>query len=157
MLASLHRVLAPFFTFVQRLLFVEVQQLSGALISGSTALSFFNEETYPDSDLDVFVDFEWHIPVFEFLEDAGYQYLPRDGQPDTLQDIIDERIPPCNHAPGISFNAPGDYQGHTVVKVLNFTRTESSRRVQVILTRGCPLLSIFQFHSSESTFLCVYM
>ncbi len=149
MLASLVRVLSPFFNHAERILFGEAQRLSGLLISGSVALSFFNEETYPDSDLDLFVDFERRLPVFEFLEEAGYQYTKRIGQPPTLEAVIDGRAHSRPESFGITFSTPGDYPGHHVVTVINFRRVDSERIVQVVLTRGLPLYSILQFHSSE--------
>ncbi|KAF5362643.1 hypothetical protein D9758_009555 [Tetrapyrgos nigripes] len=48
----------------------------GLLVSGSTALQFFSDVVYPDSDLDTYVELVKFRPYADFLLEIGYVFDP---------------------------------------------------------------------------------
>ena len=70
------RLLSRYFTPAEILCFRELQCVTGALISGSTAVQFFDRETYPDSDLDVYVEHRYVRTLTDWLVKIGYKYKP---------------------------------------------------------------------------------
>ncbi|EEB88744.1 hypothetical protein MPER_13245 [Moniliophthora perniciosa FA553] len=70
------RVFFPDPDFIAK--FRKIQHVTGALISGSQALSFFNREQYQDSDLDIFVKWDRLTPLHLLLTSTGYDYQPQE-------------------------------------------------------------------------------
>ncbi|KJA24233.1 hypothetical protein HYPSUDRAFT_538032 [Hypholoma sublateritium FD-334 SS-4] len=70
------RLLSRYFSPAEINRFRELQYRTGALISGSTALQFFDSNTYPDSDLDVYVEHRFVRTLTDWLVDIGYKYTP---------------------------------------------------------------------------------
>lgn len=161
MLASLIRILLPFFSWLYLPLFVEMQKLTGLLISGSVALSFFNDQFYCSSDLDLYVDFDRRGAALEFLLKAGYQYKPRPEQDPKLENAVLLRSSQLaifpTHTTMVTFAVHSDYSGKTIMAVLNFQRPGHENIVQVILTYGTPVRCILEFHSSTCTSIYNYM
>ncbi|PBK94470.1 hypothetical protein ARMGADRAFT_927447 [Armillaria gallica] len=143
MLASLIRILLPFFSWPYLLLFVEMQKLTGLLISGSAALYFFNDQFYCLSDLDLYVDFDRRDAVIEFLLKAGYQYKPRPNQDPKLENTAllhsSQLAIFTMHTTTVTFVVQSDYSGKTIMAVLNFQRLGHENVIQVILTHGTPV------------------
>ncbi len=148
MLWSLKNILKPFFLPDQQSCFVEMQRVTGLIIGGSRAMLLFTEEVFEGADIDMLVQFERRDPVFEFLQEVGYQYTPRIGQTNYLEGLRDDGDVPLTIAPTISFSSGDGYKGQTIFGVLDFTRTGVKEKIQIILTRGTPVYCILQFHSS---------
>ncbi|KAK1230340.1 hypothetical protein PQX77_006571 [Marasmius sp. AFHP31] len=147
------RVLSRFFDPEDIRRFRILQYHVGFLVSGSTALSFFEREVYDNSDLDVYVDLQYAIFIADFLERSGYIYQPyqtdfrhqRDKYPDELDDAINQFFQELDELgrEELSWNR---YPWGGVVDVLRFRRGE--REVQIILCEGSPLGVILGFHST---------
>ncbi|KAK0452790.1 uncharacterized protein EV420DRAFT_1273623 [Desarmillaria tabescens] len=148
MLWSLQNILSPFFSACEQLLFIQIQCLIGFIISGSMALSFFMEIIFEEADLDLYIEFGRRIPVFEFMLQAGYIYMPRLKQNPSLEDIIDKGDMTIMNPPKVTFSSAGDYKGQTIIAMLDFVCPGSERKVQIMLTRGTPIYCVLQFHST---------
>ncbi|KAJ6510879.1 hypothetical protein C8R45DRAFT_814686 [Mycena sanguinolenta] len=78
---SVDRLLTPFFGDTAKIKqFRELQCRTDTVISGSTALQFFNRLTWPNSDLDLYVPHASAALVARFLRDSGYAFRPRDSK-----------------------------------------------------------------------------
>jgi hypothetical protein len=144
---QLEHVLGPYFTSPQILEFRRLQFETGMFISGSTALQFFDRTAYPDSDLDLYVDRKFHAPIALWLERIGYAYSPPEGS--TPQSNV------FTLAQAIGVNAhhvpqpiTSEYAGASFI--YNFQKSNSSRRIQLILsqTDRPPIEMLLNFHSS---------
>ncbi|KAK7038816.1 hypothetical protein VNI00_010446 [Paramarasmius palmivorus] len=91
-------ILLPFFTLQEIRASRILQYTYGVLISGSTALSFFEREVHPDTDLDIYVDVRFCAIVAHFLIGSGYRYAPGESrekkQPGNLEDAIEKAVRP---------------------------------------------------------------
>ncbi|KAL0056852.1 hypothetical protein AAF712_016535 [Marasmius tenuissimus] len=150
---QVERVLSRFFGPEDIRRFRILQYHVGFLISGSTALSFFEREVYENADLDVYVDLKYAIFIADFLERIGYIYEPyrtdfrhqRDKYPDELDDAINQFSQELDELGREELNW-NRYPWGGVVDVLHFRRGE--REVQIILCEGSPLGVILGFHST---------
>lgn len=141
----IERLLSPFFSDCDR--FRELQCRTGLLISGSTALQLFDRTTYPEADLDLYVDSRWATEVVLYVRDQErYQFRPTRAQ----KDQIPERA--LEAGPGVradSSSAYGEgYASGGIAGVLNFSK--GAQRLQIIASKGAPLSVVLRFHSSES-------
>ncbi|KAJ7678347.1 hypothetical protein B0H17DRAFT_1235975 [Mycena rosella] len=114
--------------------FQRMQARSATLISGSTALQFFNRLTYPGSDLDLYA----HGPAAEFpvrfLLSNGYTFDPRKSQDaDALA-----QLPASVRDKGPS------YLGRGIADVLDFHK--GSKKIQLIIAESTPMETILSFH-----------
>ncbi|KAJ7450074.1 hypothetical protein B0H11DRAFT_1928451 [Mycena galericulata] len=142
---SITRLLSPFFgdpSEVAR--FRETQAQTATVISGSTALQFFNRLTYPDSDLDLYAYRELaYLPV-HFLLDNGYTYNPRES-PDPDQ-------PSRSQDPDVFvqlFEAAQrtiSYLGRGIADVLDFRKGD--KKIQLIIATSTPMEIILSFHAT---------
>ncbi|KAK7047660.1 hypothetical protein VNI00_006428 [Paramarasmius palmivorus] len=130
-----------------------LQYTTGCLISGSTALSFFERKTFSGSDLDLYVDFRFAIHMTDFLVSSGFTYHPfeseRKQQAKDLAgalEAMDNRI--GTRIENETIEGFGEYIGTGIVDVFSFTR--HGEKVQVIATGDAPspLDVIFKFHST---------
>ncbi len=80
-------------------------------------MSLFTEEVFEGADIDMLVQFERRDPVFEFLQEVGYQYTPRIGQTNYLEGLRDDGDVPLTIAPTISFSSGDGYEGQTIFGV----------------------------------------
>jgi hypothetical protein len=162
--ASLHTsILSKFFSPAEAAVFRTIQAATGALISGSSALQFFERVEWEGSDLDLYTELKFTRRFINFLVKCGYVYVPYEHQQDGLaaqQDI---------HEAG--------YFEHGIADVLNFQKvvpkemadeinvdqvsdgkqgkeeeTEDIRTVQVIVAWGSTMDVILDFHSSETCY-----
>ncbi|KAJ3925892.1 MAG: hypothetical protein NXY57DRAFT_1030718 [Lentinula lateritia] len=145
----IEQVLAPFFDQKEIDELRLLQYRTGILISGSTALQFFDLVVYPDSDLDLYVELRHCRPLAEFLADVGYQFQPTPRQRSTFDEAL---------AFTLSLNFAGtqnlhdeeeDFQGYVnngIASVYNFSR--GSKRIQVITSHTCSMDVILSFHST---------
>ncbi len=147
---SLTNILMPFFLPDHHTCFIEMQQLTGLIITRSMVISFFTKHIYESSDLDLYIQFERRKLVFKFLQDIGYKYESQWGQKKDLAELIDKGNGVLTVQPKIWFGSGKDYQGQMIIGVLNFLWPGEQMKVQIVLTRGTPMYSVLQFHSSES-------
>ncbi|PBK83766.1 hypothetical protein ARMGADRAFT_1037601 [Armillaria gallica] len=129
-------ILTPFFLPDHHARFIEMQRLTGLIITGSMAISFFTEH------------FKRRELVFKFLQDIGYKYERQWGQKKDLAELIDEGDGALTVQLKIWFGSGEDYQGQTIIGVLNFLQPGKQMKVQIVLTQGTPMYSVLQFHST---------
>ncbi|KAF7333505.1 DUF607-domain-containing protein [Mycena venus] len=134
---SLPRLLSPFFgdaTKVQQ--FRQMQSRTGTIISGSTALQFFNRLTWTDSDLDIYVPRVSAALAVIFIMENGYTYNPRKSQDKNVSAQLSVSVS----------DRPPSYLGRGIADVLDFHKGE--RKIQVIVATTTPLEIILSFHST---------
>ncbi|GJE97278.1 hypothetical protein PsYK624_134940 [Phanerochaete sordida] len=140
--------IAHFFT--APLAFRSLQARTGALISGSNALQFFDRVHYPEADLDIYCAYEARAEVgWWLIEREGYTFKPHSRQDASFHVALEQaRVPgtPAAH-PYSRLKA--------VSAVYTFTkRVENARgpsrwlKVQIIVAYNCPMEAIFDFHST---------
>lgn len=145
------RFLGQYFTFDEIIHFREFQAITGTIISGSTAVQFFERDVYTPSDLDLYVEHQAARPMTQWLESIGYSFVPQqDGEFQTLQMGLEKSADFKTADPlGISALTDGLQKGYfDAVAVLDFKKL-SRPNIQVITSRGPPLEMVLNFHSSE--------
>ncbi|KAF7340793.1 NADPH-dependent methylglyoxal reductase GRE2 [Mycena sanguinolenta] len=132
---NVDHLLIPFFGDAAKAnQFRELQRQTQTVISGSTALQFFNRLTWPDSDLDLYVPHASAAFIVLFLRDSGYAFRPREIQrKDPSLQLFDD--------------GPKDYHERGIIDVLDFHN--ESKKIQVIIF-GTPssMEVIAGFHST---------
>ena len=122
--------------------FRTLQGRTNTLISGSTALQFFDRSYYPSSDLDLYTPMEHQLEVGDWLIHEGYVFRPSESQPGTFKaaafDIIKKGGIPS-------------YTWRGACGVFNFIRSfgTTEKKVQMIVASNSPMEIILSFHSSE--------
>ncbi|TFK63309.1 hypothetical protein BDN72DRAFT_803392 [Pluteus cervinus] len=153
---SITNLLGRYFSPTDVLGFRFLQAQTRTVISGSSALQFFERVYYPESDLDIYVEARRVEPVAEWLTYAGYELLPDplEGQVASLDERLlklDKKM--REHCPGMFKQSlveeEGTYLGRCMVKVYNYYRKiDPTKRIQLILTYNSPLELILAFHST---------
>lgn len=105
------------------------------IISGSTALGFFDRTEYSNANLDLFVDHRFRRPIVIWLKSIGYNFLPRHELTSLSVALEVEPIP--------------DQNLPTSILVFDFIHTNHLSKIQLITTSASPLEVILRFHSSE--------
>lgn len=169
---SLDPILEPFIPSEHIPAFRRLQGESGLVISGSVALQFFTRVTYPESDLDLYVEYAHAFEVGNWLErDVGCTAQNYHGKPQrfyqtyfdwTASDAQHHRFifqRPCHTAlPGSGGNAvPGDpahstrgnYSFKGIRAIVSFLSPVHSRKIQLIICRRNVMEVILGFHSSK--------
>ena len=124
--------------------FHHLQASTGTIISGSTALQFFDRTYYHDSDLDLYVPLVWRARVGHYLLDQGYTFAPNPRQKSHFDDAVQEERVLSNKA------FYGNFKG--IASVFNFKKCTSRNetlKVQVIVAARSPMEIILRFHSSK--------
>jgi len=178
---KLENVLGKYFTTDQILRFRHLQATTGMIISGSTALQFFERVVYPESDLDLYVEHRYMRPIALWLASIGYIYTPNDKKPmsqqhdtnhdndlntvsptlPTLEEALDAEPPrrpayPIGYGqyPQIFFCAT--HMGYlSASSILNFekgSKFHEHRKIQIITSPHSPLEMILNFHSSAYSY-----
>ncbi|KAK7682829.1 hypothetical protein QCA50_014213 [Cerrena zonata] len=136
---NINRILSRFLT--SPLAFRQMQARTGALLSGSAALQFFDRSYYPESDLDIYADFKHRIEVGEFLFKEGYEFKPEREQSHDFHTAVSAYQPP-----------PFDnYEFKGVCAVLTFIKKwddGKAVKAQMIVTKNNPMEAILGFHST---------
>ncbi|KAI0076948.1 hypothetical protein K474DRAFT_1662339 [Panus rudis PR-1116 ss-1] len=141
---DINKLLSRFFD--DPVAFRSMQAKTATLISGSTALQFFDRSFYPDSDLDLYVWMKHRIDVGKWLMSAGYVFQPNSSQdPKFNKAIMDDRV---TTAEGL-----GLYSGMVgVAGVFTFVKpTQEGKvplKVQMIVAVHAPMEIILYFHST---------
>jgi hypothetical protein len=110
--------------------FVKMMKETHAVISGSTALQFFDRTIYQRADLDLYLDSRylgvWKSKVFGF----GYKLVPRVERKETPSD--------------------SGYPCFEEIDTLDSFKHEGTNKViQLMATKASPVRAILDFHSSE--------
>ena len=139
---NVDRILTRYFTNPNA--FRYLQGWTGTLISGSSALQFFDRSFYPLSDLDLYVSKGWGPEVGHFLLQEGYSFVPGQKQHPTFDSALTE--------PRVQNNAAlyGNFKGISGVFTFENTGRGGTRKVQVMLAVRTPIEVILRFHSSMS-------
>ncbi|KAK7444300.1 hypothetical protein VKT23_015312 [Stygiomarasmius scandens] len=116
-------------------MFRSVQALTGAVISGSTALQFFARAHWTASDLDVYVEHSSGYLMALFLISIGYDFEPTNSQNWSISDAYDQ----------INLTEVYD-DGRGFACVFNFHR--GSSKIQLITATYSPIDIILNFHST---------
>ncbi|KDQ52179.1 hypothetical protein JAAARDRAFT_139328 [Jaapia argillacea MUCL 33604] len=135
---NINRVLQKFFT--DPLTFRSLQARTSTLISGSTALQFFDRTTYPDSDLDLYVYKEWTEEICRWLIRVGYVYTPKFDQD---EDVL--------VAANVKISTVRLYKMRGVYNILDFFKPRMGKpdlKIQVITAERTPMQIILHFHST---------
>jgi hypothetical protein len=119
----------PYFENEQIASFRQLKSATGTIISGSTALQFFDRTRYPNSDLDIYVEARYSGDMMEWFFDKGFKLELRPG----LEHI--------GHT----------YFGMTygIATIFNIFRSGDSHRIQLITTVHSPMRCILRYHSSK--------
>lgn len=125
-------------SFARPIEFREMQQHTGALVSGSTALQLFERTTYHGSDLDVYVERRYSPAAVRFVRDRE-QYLLKTTK--HCVNVLEE--PLSDMVNRVSYD---DYVAKGISEVLTFVNDD--RHVQVIIAERSPMEIILNFHSS---------
>ncbi|KIK58688.1 hypothetical protein GYMLUDRAFT_135532, partial [Collybiopsis luxurians FD-317 M1] len=139
---SVSQVLSRFFNADEITQFRVIQALTGLLISGSIALQFLQRESYPGSDLDLYVEHCFARIVGHFLMSLQYVFHPRTAQ-DSNFDIAITSI----RLSGVEANPLHQYPAFHIAGVYDFTKG-NDQRIQLITAVFSPLDIILNFHST---------
>ncbi|KAF9072632.1 hypothetical protein BDP27DRAFT_1261411, partial [Rhodocollybia butyracea] len=149
---QIEKVLLRYFNQSEIDQFRMIQYDTGTLISGSTALQFFDLTVYEDSDLDLYVDIRYCSSLAKFLLRIGYKFQPFKHQKlkfdealaETISDDVDLQVRRSEDQEWQeSFE---EYGSCGIATVFNFVR--GGRMVQVIVSEKCAMDVILTFHST---------
>lgn len=140
---NINILLARYFTDPME--FCRLQPCTGTLISGSTALQFFDRSYYPGSDLDLYVPLAWRKSVGRYLLDQGYMFVPNRTPKSIFASAVKEKRLLTNKG------VYGNFKGITAVFTFRKHSTHGEElQVQVIVAVRSPMEVILRFHSSMS-------
>ncbi|KAF9456065.1 hypothetical protein BDZ94DRAFT_1276577 [Collybia nuda] len=141
--------LSRFFTPEEIILFRYCQSNTGMLISGSTALQFFDRSEYEESDLDLYVEHRYAALIGKWLQRIGYTFVAREQHQSSAFDGAHSDTPSGNHVDqGIFSSSLEGYFGRGVAGVFNFHKFFPDRKIQLITSLYSPLEVILHFHST---------
>ena len=139
---NIEKILSRYFTNPSSFRFL--QACTGTLISGSTALQFFDRAFYPESDLDLYVSKAWRVEVGRFLLQSGYTFVPYTRQRSTFElAISDTRVT-------TSTALYGNFRG--ISGVFNFEKKGirgETLKIQLMVAVRSPVEPILCYHSSK--------
>ncbi|KAJ7591811.1 hypothetical protein C8J56DRAFT_931784 [Mycena floridula] len=121
---------------------------TGLIISGSTALQFFDRTLYEESDMDLYVQDSFCREVSHFLVATGYEFVPRDyqGLGKTLDQVINGRMDKKIDTAEPLGDEYDDDVTHGIARVFDFHLGE--RKIQLITAVKTPFDVIFRYHST---------
>jgi len=150
---DIKRMLSPYFSEEDIKSFRLVQLITGAVISGSTAVQFFDRTTYPGSDLDIYVEHQYCRDVAYWLVSRGYEYKP--SKPDQPKSFVEAfKSWNGNEIFPLFLQDAAGYADHGVDNIFDFFKSGSERKIQLISAKACPIEVILNFHSSMFYFTC---
>ncbi|RPD52517.1 hypothetical protein L227DRAFT_514713 [Lentinus tigrinus ALCF2SS1-6] len=128
--------------------FRSLQARTGILISGSTALQFFDRSLYADSGLDLFVHKPHRREIGRWLLQSGYTFVPESYQdPDFEITIFDS----------ISLSPDDLHALDGIASMLTFVRrsatsdegcTDRTRTIRLVIAENTPMDVILSTHST---------
>ncbi|KAJ3831019.1 hypothetical protein F5878DRAFT_123942, partial [Lentinula raphanica] len=120
---NISHILLPYLNDVEIKEFRGIQASTGMVISGSSALQFFNRETYDTEhhhpDLDTYCLLGKCDVVGRWLLSTGYEYHPRRNQLQSFQDDFDKKQSTSN-TPADTDLVSEHYPSRTFIAVWNF-------------------------------------
>ncbi|KAF9523241.1 hypothetical protein CPB83DRAFT_878066 [Crepidotus variabilis] len=132
--SNIENFLCKYFSSSQVAHFRLLQSRTQMIISGSTALQFFERVQYPDSDLDIYVEHDHKEEIVAWLLQIGYVFEPRRNM--SLREEMASAV-----------TTPLDgYLG--MVNVYNFYKNKPERKIQLITSYRSPLHIILRYHST---------
>lgn len=170
---SLNPILEPFIPSEHIPAFRRLQKENGLVISGSVALQFFTRITYPESDLDLYVEYACTFEVGTWLEsEVGCTALDRHSEPRPFNltfswcissGYLRGSLPssgswytslPGNRESVVltdrAENVGGNYSFKGIRAVISFLSPINSRKIQLIICHRNVMEVILGFHSSMS-------
>lgn len=118
------------------------------LISGSTALQFFERTFYPESDLDLYVEHRYCKTIALWLVAIGYSYEAREGHPEQLEEALGTTPPKIVGTLDFLSSHIADYPDSGIIQVFNFHKSDSDCKIQLITSHHSPLELILKYHST---------
>lgn len=128
--------------------------MTGTIISGSTAVQFFDRTFYVDSDLDLYVQHQSARPIALWLQSINYEFVPcKDPYFQSLDAGLAKSIEFNSEniygIPGVTDTYDEPDKGYfDAVVVLDFKKANHPD-IQLTTSRGPPLEMVLDFHSSE--------
>jgi hypothetical protein len=116
------------------------------IISGSTALEFFDRTEYINSDLDLYVDHRYREPIALWLQSIGYTFMPRPSiGPQSIETALNDDSHEHNNTGTLVYEYP------CAIMVLDFIKSTLNPRpiIQLITSTASPLELVLRFHSSK--------
>ena len=137
---DVNHLLRRFFT--DPISFRAMQARTGAIISGSFAVQFFDRVFFPNSDLDLYTPYDTALEVSNWLETNGYFFTGM-------------TYPKSSHRSLGSTNTTDSksYQHSKIKCVLTFIRKYTPQeKVQIIVAIHSPISLILSFYASMFVF-----
>ncbi|KAI0371470.1 hypothetical protein BV20DRAFT_941761, partial [Pilatotrama ljubarskyi] len=145
--------------------FRSLQARTGTLVSGSSALQFFDRTVYPESDLDLYVHMRHRREVGRWLLQEGYRFVPTPYQDPRFEvEVVHGMAQGVNgiyRMPGVAgiltFTKPAPKElrpPHAEVELEDELELQSEPqeervlKVQVIVAKNTPMEAILAFHST---------
>jgi len=131
------------------------------MISGSTAVQFFDRTFYADSDLDLYVQHQSACPIALWLQSINYVFIPcKDSDFQSLETGLEKSIKVNTEdiygVPGVTDIYDESDKGYfDAVVVLDFKK-ENHPDIQLITSRGPPLEMVLDFHSSKGLYSFIF-
>ncbi len=152
---QLHSLLERYFSADEVLEFRRLQFNTGMLISGSTALQFFNRTVYSEADLDLYVEHRLRKSVAIWLVHVGYTYVPHEeSEFQTLEEALASEEEDIDRTGlNVAYSEQPHYQYGAGIVVLTFEKQKPYRKVQLITSLFNPLTKVLHFHSSECSYI----
>ncbi|KJA17399.1 hypothetical protein HYPSUDRAFT_46484 [Hypholoma sublateritium FD-334 SS-4] len=147
---QLHTLLARYFSADEVLAFRRLQYNTGMVISGSTALQFFDRTVYAEADLDLFVEHGLREPVAVWLVHVGYTYVPHKASafPTLDEALLSEDVEIDRTGINVSYAEHSHHEYSAGVMVLTFEKRAPHRKVQIITSQFSPITKVLRFHST---------
>ncbi|KAJ3781652.1 hypothetical protein GGU10DRAFT_299274 [Lentinula aff. detonsa] len=139
----IEHILSPYFNEDEVNAFRLVQLKTDTLISGSSALQFFDLSVFADSDLDLYIVRDWDkvTLVAGFLTSAGYDYAPSADQPQSFQQAFE-----VGRSPGDDDYSSDEGYTSSIWGVYSFIRGSDKKKIQIITCEKNIIQVILGFH-----------
>ncbi|TRM60861.1 hypothetical protein BD626DRAFT_406670 [Schizophyllum amplum] len=145
---DIRHTLRAFFSDPEIIQLRETLGLTGAVISGSVAVQFFDRCRFAHCDLDLYVERHAVRQLFAFLVGVGYTYRPKPFQPPTIQDIL-RPGGALRRNTGEDTGDDTEYDGLSICGVFNFRRPSyPDAVVQVLVAKHTVVDVLLGFHST---------
>ncbi|KAK7458692.1 hypothetical protein VKT23_009691 [Stygiomarasmius scandens] len=138
---DINKLLCRYFSPTEIPQFRHIQFTAGVLISGSSALQYFDRTVYPESDLDLYVCIQQCSILANFLESCGYVFQPRDSQQSRLDRNIAQALSQASEE-----QLDADYPLDGIAGI--FTLVRDGQKIQIIAANGSTLEVVLHFHST---------
>ncbi|KAJ4480030.1 hypothetical protein J3R30DRAFT_3873513, partial [Lentinula aciculospora] len=141
----IQHILSPYFNEDEINIFRLVQLKTDTLISGSSALQFFDLLVFSDSDLDLYIVRDWDkvTLLVGFLTSAAYEYAPRADQSQIFQQAFE-----AGRSYHVEPDLSDDYSSRDIWDVCSFIRGTDGKKIQIITCEKNIIQVILGFHST---------